>query len=99
MRAARYALQWLGLLLSLPFAAWGAVQLLWHPDRASLTRDNCGLDRLEMRDAWARVLARPWSKHEWKNVTATFTDQVHAQMPAKIFGAIAVAVFVIGLMV
>jgi hypothetical protein len=99
MKTIRYALQWLGLLVSIPFSAWGAVQLIWHEDRASLTRNNLGLDRPGlMREAWGKVRARPWSGHAWKDVTAEFCGQVHSQVPAKVFALIVIVVFVAGLL-
>jgi len=99
MKTIRYTLQWLGLLISIPFSAWGAVQLIWHDDRAKLTADNLGLDRGgKMGEAWAKVRARPWSRHAWKDVTAEFCSQTHSQVPAKVFGALVVIAFVSGLL-
>lgn len=99
MTALRHALQWLGLLVSLPFSAWGAVRLMTDADKRSLIADNFGLDRPgEMADAWAKVRARPWSPHAWKDVTAEFCGQGHSQVPAKVLSAVVVIVFVVGLL-
>lgn len=97
MTALRHALQILGLIVSLPFSAWGAVQLMTEADKRPLLRQNLGLDRPgEMADAWAKVRARPWSAHAWKDVTAEFCAQVHSQVPAKILAALVVLAFVAG---
>jgi hypothetical protein len=99
MPSIRYALQWLGLLVSLPFSAWGAVRLMTDADKRPLLADNLGLDRPgHMADAWAKVRARPWSGHAWKDVTAEFCGQVHSQVPAKLFSLIVIVVFVAGLL-
>jgi hypothetical protein len=99
MRWIRYVLQWLGLMVSLPFSAWGAVRLMTDADKRPLLADNLGLDRPgDMADAWAKVRARPWSGHAWKDVTAEFCGQTHSQVPAKLFAAMVVIAFVAGLL-
>lgn len=76
------------------------VTLLKPSERHQITQYGFGFDTPQMRDAWQRVKARPWSLlHEWVNLAVSYYEGPAQEGPVKVTGAVVLvlvfAVFVI----
>ncbi len=80
-RYPRYVAQWFFYhTLALAAGWYGILQLFWKPEKRKLFfPDNFGFDASKggepksMKGAWARILYKPLSPHDWKNIGSTWT--------------------------
>lgn len=74
------------------------VTLAKPSERHQITDNSFGFDTPQMRDAWGRVKARPWSLlHEWVNLAVSYYEGPSQEGPVKLTGAAFLAVVAVAI--